>query len=175
MKERWRWIPGYEGRYKVSDRGRVRSVDRYVRTVSKTGTEAQRLVVGRVLRPQKHSAGYHHVGLDQRVALIHLLVLLAFRGNVPRGKQGAHNDGDKRNNVLKNLRYATPKENQKDRYKHGTDNRGERNKSSKLTTSQVLKIRDIGTRIPQRALARRFGVSQGHVSRLRNKEQWSHI
>ena len=28
MTERWRQVPGYEGHYEVSDRGRVRSLDR---------------------------------------------------------------------------------------------------------------------------------------------------
>jgi hypothetical protein len=28
--ERWRQVPGYEGHYEVSDRGRVRSIDRVV-------------------------------------------------------------------------------------------------------------------------------------------------
>ena len=52
--EIWKDIPGYEGRYQVSDEGRVRSLDRVVRGVSKTGREYQRKVRGTILRPRLH-------------------------------------------------------------------------------------------------------------------------
>jgi len=45
--EIWKDIPGYEGRYQVSDLGNVRSVDRYMRAVSKAGREYPRLARGK--------------------------------------------------------------------------------------------------------------------------------
>lgn len=34
-QEHWKPIKGYEGLYEVSDKGRVRSLDRYVKTTNK--------------------------------------------------------------------------------------------------------------------------------------------
>jgi hypothetical protein len=51
---------------------------------------------------------------------VHHLVLEAFVGPRPAGHEAAHGDGDKTNNALANLRWATPKENAADRYRHGT-------------------------------------------------------
>ncbi|HEY1090804.1 MAG TPA: NUMOD4 domain-containing protein, partial [Burkholderiaceae bacterium] len=38
MQEQWFAVPGYVGLYEISALGRIRSLDRYVRGVSKTGT-----------------------------------------------------------------------------------------------------------------------------------------
>ena len=48
-EEIWKPIEGYEGLYEVSNTGRVRSLDRYV----KSGYEAYRLHKGKVLSPAK--------------------------------------------------------------------------------------------------------------------------
>lgn len=111
--ERWQFIPGYEGRYEVSDHGRVRSWARYgslptphlrVQTTTPSGHKALTFV--------KHGR--------QRTESIHRLVLLAFVGECPVGLEVRHLDGDPANNHLSNLRYGTPSENVLDRVRHGT-------------------------------------------------------
>ncbi len=69
--------------------------------------------------------GYVHVTLPidgkQRRRSVHRLVALAFLGAPPSERhQVAHNDGNPSNNMLANLRWATPAENQRDRLLHGT-------------------------------------------------------
>jgi NUMOD4 motif len=49
-EERWRPVPGYVGFYEISDRGRVRSLDRVI--VRRDG--AKYPVRGRILRPSRH-------------------------------------------------------------------------------------------------------------------------
>jgi hypothetical protein len=50
MTEQWRPIAGYEGFYEVSDRGRVRSLDRVIIRSDGRPYRAK----GRILRPQRH-------------------------------------------------------------------------------------------------------------------------
>ena len=118
----WRPIPGWEGYYEVSSAGQVRSVRRCI-----TNALGQvRWLPSRMLAPQPHSTkGYLHVnparGGKAVSKSLHALVALAFLGPRPDGFQVAHNDGDPRNNAADNLRYATPSENEMDKWRHGTN------------------------------------------------------
>ena len=114
MTERWLPIPGYEGRYDVSDLGRVRSWYPYHNTP-----------VPRILKAHpaggKYLAVGLHVGESQATRPIHKLVMLAFVGPRPEGLQVRHIDGDQLRNHLDNLTYGTQSENMQDRLRHGTD------------------------------------------------------
>lgn len=111
MTEEWRPIAGYESAYEVSDRGQVRSLTRLIRC----GPAAKRTIEGGILVPQQHSSGYEQVFLwteRKRVkAFMHRLVADAFLSN-PEGKKVVnHKDGDKQNNAVSNLEWATYSEN----------------------------------------------------------------
>lgn len=103
-REEWRPIPGYEGRYEVSDEGRVYS-----------------LLTNKFLKPIE-SGGYHMVALyngGQRLVRINRLVLMVFIGDAPSGMISCHNDGDSTNNRLSNLRWDTYSSNLHDAVRHG--------------------------------------------------------
>ena len=114
--EQWRPVVGYEGRYEVSDLGRVRSLDR----IRSNGRKWR----GRVLRPVPMERGYLSVNLwldnTPRMHLTHRLVLAAFEGPAPEGSEGRHLDGNPSNNALFNLAWGTHSENQYDQVSHGT-------------------------------------------------------
>lgn len=116
VNERWLAVPGYEGRYEVSDLGNVRSLDR----IRSHGRRWR----GRTLKPYPMPRGYLMVNLwldnTQRIWLVHRLVLLVFVGPAPEGMEGLHRDGDNTNNNLSNLRWGTHSENQLDQVAHGT-------------------------------------------------------
>jgi len=110
--EIWKDIPGHEGRYQVSDGGRVRSLDRAVRGVSKAGREYQRKVRGTVLRPGSWR-GYLIVNLHPSgTVAVHLLVARAFVAGFATGLEVNHKDGNKKNNAATNLEWVTHQENQ---------------------------------------------------------------
>lgn len=112
MTEVWRDIPGYEGRYQVSDQGRVRSVDRYVRGVSKKGAEYTRKLKGVVLRTGD-CRGYLIVNLSPTGTIaVHILVARAFVPGEVRGYDVNHKDGVKTNNTAGNLEWVTKGRNQ---------------------------------------------------------------
>lgn len=161
-QEVWKDIPGTEGAYQASSLGRVRSCDRYVRVVAH-GTEAQRLVHGRILRPARVKSGHLSVVLGRKHGsiLVHEAVAYAFLGPRPQGLDVCHNDGNPENNAVDNLRYDTRTNNNLDVLRLGGVWR-------KLTLAQML---DIQERLRNGAqgvkLAREYGVSQSTISRIK--------
>lgn len=158
--ETWLDILGWVGRYQVSDLGRIRSV----RT-------------GRVLRAVALADGYWKVNLyrdgKSRGCLVHRAALMAFRGEPKPGEQACHNDGNKANNALTNLRWDSAIANAADKRAHGTHLCGEAIAKSKLTAAQVREIRASSLGI--RRLAKRYGVSKETVRRARSGRCWSHV
>lgn len=111
MTETWKDIPGYEGRYQASDLGRVRSVDRLVRSVAKNGREFLRPIRGVVLAPG-WCRGYLIVNIPPKGTVsVHLLVAKTHVHGYARGLEVNHKDGDKTNNRAENLEWITHKEN----------------------------------------------------------------
>ena len=107
--EVWEDIEGYEGKYQISDKGRVRSLDRYVR--NKYGV---RLAKGRMVAISYDTAGYPKVTLHKegkrKTKLVHRLVMENFT-NEPFNETVNHKDGVKTNNDITNLEWCTYQEN----------------------------------------------------------------
>lgn len=115
MTEHWRDIPGYEGEYKVSDLGRVRSLTRWL--PSDRVTSGWRRWKGGILSPgyagRTRCYAYVHLcheGIKQNW-YIHDLVLLAFVGPKPEGLEVCHGSGGQKDNRLANLCYGTASKN----------------------------------------------------------------
>lgn len=112
--EEWRYVPGYEGVYSVSSRGRVR------RDAGGPGATA-----GRILKPTPDKDGYLKTALSaggvSRDVRVSRLVCEAFHGPAPEGKPFVlHGNGDNTDNTPGNLRWGDGRENQLDAIKHGT-------------------------------------------------------
>lgn len=109
--ECWRWVPGYEGLYQVSTRGRVRSVDRWV--IGKDGKKY--LIKGKILKPLRNELGYLFVTLCRdgkpRNFKIHRLVAMAWLDNPEDKPEVNHLDENPSNNDVYNLAWSTRKEN----------------------------------------------------------------
>lgn len=122
-KETWKPVPGYEGKYEVSDHGRVKSVARKVhrgRTLTSIGK-----VPERIRKPATNKDGHLYLTLHKdgtrKHFFVHYLVLLAFVGPRPHeSAQVRHLDGNHENNHISNLKYGTNQENVDDMIKHGT-------------------------------------------------------
>ena len=174
--ERWRKIPGFKNYYAVSDQGRVKSLARRVRIVSKKGDEGFRRKKEHRLRLLPQNGGYlmAYLSVDGRhyARTVHSLVMLSFRGKRPRGKDCCHNNGKRKDNRLSNLRYATRKENFQDMHAHGTYYR--RTGGAKLTEKQIRFIKQ-RPGVPAKTLALKFKVNADTVCKIRRGETWSHL
>ena len=111
MMENWRDIPGYEGRYQVSDLGNVKSVAFKQRYLLRTGAEAWRLTKERLIARQITNSGYFivHLYLDnkRKVHTIHTLVARAFIPNPQALPEVNHRDGRKSNCKVVNLEWES--------------------------------------------------------------------
>jgi hypothetical protein len=105
---------------------------------------------------------------------VHRLVLLTFVGPCPEGMQCRHLDGNQRNNRLSNLKWGTIKENSRDRIRHGTDARGEKNANAKLTkldVDEILRMHQTGD-WKGTELAKMYNVTPGMIGHIVNKRNW---
>jgi hypothetical protein len=166
--ERWLPIPGYEGRYEVSDLGRVMSY------LPWHGTRS-RILDGTL------SYGYRVVALtgDGAIRLwrVHHLVLLAFVGPCPPGQEVRHGPEGKLDNRLTSICYGTRSENIADRARDGgqryADVSGEKNPRAKLTQVTAAQIRQRAANGESKtALARIFGVGRSTICRVTSGECW---
>ena len=119
--ERWASIRGYEGRYEVSDHGRVKSLARLRR--GKCGGVVPILEKIMKLHTKKRSPSgrtlaYIEIKLRDgsprdvccKSFLVHRLVAQAFVGELFEGAQVDHIDGSHQNNYFSNLRLLTAQE-----------------------------------------------------------------
>lgn len=160
-KERWKDVPGWEGLYQVSDQGRVR-----------------RVKTGRILRTPLNGTGYPSANLYLRGrrcgVVVHRLLLLAFVGPCPEGKEACHNNGRKDDNRLANLRWDTRSANMLDAVDHG--HRGSGRAFSKLTEAGVRDLRRRHARGESfRAIARLSGVSYPAARNAVLGITWKHV
>lgn len=133
--EVWKPIPGWDDRYEVSSRGRVRSL------CHRGKPRAYPVVIAASV----DSRGYCAVSLcrDNKVSrrLVHRLVLETFVGHCPDGKECGHLNGNPLHNYLDNLAWVTKKENAAHRDKHGTTSRGESRPLAIFTEQEVRHLR----------------------------------
>ncbi|ODA69526.1 HNH endonuclease [Streptomyces sp. AVP053U2] len=119
------------------------------------------------------STGYLHIAIAEghrvRRVYAHRVIWEHVHGAIPDGMQINHINGRKADNRIGNLELVTPAGNVQHAYDTGliTPVCGSRNGNAKLTTDQVLQIRQrqrAGEQ--QQSLAVEYGVSKAQVCRI---------
>ena len=174
--EIWRWIRGYEGLYQISNFGRVKSFPR-------KGSRGTKTTGFLIMKPLITRSGYLYVSLKNKGAMqrfkLHRLVSQAFIEN-PENKQTVnHKDGNKFNNYVDNLEWATQDENNQHAIDTGLQKSGANRNTAKLTNEQVKYIRE--NYIPRdsefggAALARKFNVKSSTVQNVIHGKNYKNV
>jgi hypothetical protein len=122
------------------------------------------------------SRGYGYVRWKGTWKLVHRVYWLLSGRNIPESFEMCHGHGcSKACFNPEHLKPGTPSENQADRIRDGTDGRGEKCPTAKLTNEQVLAIRKNLTNKTGRELAKEFGVSDNTISSIMLKKTWKYI
>ena len=182
VEELWKDVVGYEGLYQCSNIGRVRSLDKVIHTNNQHGVCSKERS-GKILKQYKQKTGYYYVklyGCRQKTVVVHRIVALSFILNPENKAEVNHIDGNKLNNKISNLEWSTRSENQKHAFATGlnkpSDKAGEKNAMSKLTKSQVHRIRtlaEIGYK--RSAIADLFDVCCQSIDSIVTRKTWKHI
>lgn len=177
MREIWKDIPDYEGLYQVSNLGRVKSLERYVKHLS----GSMKLLKERILVIIKNG-GYYRVTLSKnnikKAKTIHRLIGESFIPNPNNLPFINHIDGNKLNNSVENLEWCTSQENCIHAVYTGlmSSQSGEKNPSSKLDEKQVREIRNLhkkGTSYKELSIL--YGISKEHASAIVRKIYWREV
>ena len=106
----------------VYDNGQIKTLDH--NNIRKNGRVDNRK--GKILKPKIDKYGYQVITLSKdgvrKTYTIHQLVAKAFIPNPENKKTINHKDGNKLNNCIDNLEWATEKENQQHKWKNGLAN-----------------------------------------------------
>jgi hypothetical protein len=105
---------------------------------------------------------------------VHQVVCRTWHGIPKENQMVCHNDGNPSNNSVANLRWDTCKNNLADRRKHGTEIIGDRNGRSKLSWSDVNKVRNeySGKYGEVALLSRKYNVSHSQMWEILHNKSW---
>jgi len=184
-QEIWKDVKGYEGIYKISNFGRVKSLDREVAPSNRVPYWRK----GKICIQSKSNLGYMTVGFtvnNKKVnKYVHRLVAEAFIPNLENKPQVNHIDCNKENNLINNLEWCTNSENHIHASKNGLNKlhlhrvaySGEENGRSLLTKEQVLEIKQkyILYKYSAKKLAKEYNVSESCITHILNNISWKKI
>jgi hypothetical protein len=162
--EHWKDIPEYEGVYRVSNLGRVKSL--------KQGKD-------KILKTRDNGRGYMQVSLrkegERKRFLVHRLVMFTFLGESDMDVN--HINGIKADNHLENLEYCTRSENMIHAFNTGLSIpvKGEKHGRSKLTRACAERIKYGHQGMTQKEIAEIYGIAREQVSAIRSGKNWQHI
>ena len=183
-------IPGFPGYFASSDgeifstwkrRGVQDPITHRLIGVTYTATGDLRRLKGGSLKPRgKVLSTYVTLGLEDGVYKqrnVHCLILETFRGPCPEGMEGCHNDGNPLNNHIDNLRWDTPKNNQADRWLHGTMKFGETHPNAEITDeiARMVKQMIADGQGSNKFIANVLGISKHIVCEIRCGNAWKHV
>lgn len=174
MKEEveiWKPVKDFEGRYEVSNRGRIKSL------ISTRNGSNDNSFSSKILKPFTSRCGYKRVCLvDQNgkrnYKSIHRIVMSTFKGENQEKNQVNHINGIKTDNRLENLEWVTQSENMLHAYALGLEKPCD-NGLKKHITAYKGGVK-VGEFISKRGMCRELNLDRRSVERTLKGEYKSH-
>lgn len=163
--EEWKTIDGFNGKYQISNYGRVKSF-------------GQRHCI---LKPKLNGSGYLTCVLysqgKPKPCAVHRLVAKAFIPNPNNKREVNHVDGIKWNSCVSNLEWTTHSGNAKHAYDTGLHiaPKGKKAHNAKLTSDQVLYIRENPDGLSSKQLAENFGIVKEAICNIQRGKTYQSI
>ena len=157
------WSDPIEDNYLVSNFGKVYNIKRNI-----------------IMRTRYNKQGYEVLvilskGKPINVS-VHRLVAKAFLENPLDLPQVNHKDGNKANNGVWNLEWATASSNNQHAFDLGLRKSGELHHKAKLTCADVKDIKYLLSQgVSQRAIAEHFPVGRTTIAKIARNEIWKHL
>jgi hypothetical protein len=169
MKEVWKDIRGYEGKYQVSNLGRVKSFDSYGKI--------------QYLKPTIHHNGYLQIVLYKNNKYLHYkvhrLVAQAFIPNAENKPEVNHKNCIKTDNRVDNLEWCTRQENVNHAVALGKYQLGKYRKNKrgnvKLRESDIVEIRKLKPLYTFSDLALKYHVTESAIKHIVYRHTWTEI
>lgn len=168
MKEIWKSIEGYEGRYEISSKGRVKSLP-------KNGRNKALIMKPNISGKQKYRTGYCRIGLtsedgiETRI-LVHRLVAKAFIPNPENKPQVNHLNGNGVDNRVENLQWVDNTRNCLHAFETKLNkHQGENHENARFTTREVAFIRFLfenDCNISRVQISKFYKVSRSSINRI---------
>jgi hypothetical protein len=174
--EIWKPIGRYQGKYEVSNFGRVK------RVATRTYSKIRNCYVIKNEHLVPHVLGiYYHVhivvyGEKKALLNVHRAIAEAFIPNPENKPCVNHINGIKTDNRIENLEWCTHSENTQHAFDYGLIPKGQLHFKAKLTELQVLEIfkrASSGENLTK--IAKEFNVNKSNISHIKSKKIWRHI
>lgn len=125
----------------------------------------------------RHENGYGLVKRDGKHWLAHRLSWTFRHGEIPDGKNVLHRCDNPPCVNIEHLFLGSQQDNVTDMHNKGraVAPSGADSGQAKLTEDEVIAIRQLRGRVTQRELAKRYGISQAHVSAIQRGAWWRHL
>lgn len=173
IEEIWKDLIGYNGQYKISNLGKVVSVNRmiwnHLRFVPRSGKTLKHILLKGYPAVRVSSGG------KTKTPYVHRIIADHFIPNPLSKPEVNHINGNKLDYSLSNLEWCTHKENCIHAHTTGLcDSRGECSGRAKYTLKQILNLKRCNlTNLKE--LCIKYSVSVEYAREIRGGRRWAHI
>jgi len=178
-------IKGYEGRYEISDTGKVFSCERDILQPDYKGDYYIYHRKGKEMKPGVNPKSKYLIVIlsknnKRKTFTVHRLVAQHFVPNPNNDPIVMHDDDNPQNDNWYNLIWGTHKQNSKQAYDHGRIKvlgKGEDHPQAIFDNKKVLKVIQMykSEKYTIAEIARKMKVNYGHISMIVRGESWNHL